>query len=133
MPKLSTPTLVRLQTLNEWLVYARRAPKRAPLTPAQLLRSLRARMRMPQRELARRSGFTQSYIARLESGRLDAQFSTWTRVLDALHCDAVLLVRPRKQPGDALAEARVDGDERAPWPFRSKDLSVRVPGRRFLD
>lgn len=75
---------------------------------------------MSQAELARRCGLSQSHIARLESGKLDAQWGTWRRVFDSLHCDIALLPLPRKRPSDALAEARLDGDPRLAWPPRPR-------------
>lgn len=122
MPRLATGSHVQRLALNEWLLHAGRAPQRAALEPAALIKLLRARMRMSQAELARRSGLSQSHIARIETGALDPQWSTLRRVLDALSCGAALLPLPRKRPGDMLAEARVDGDPRLPWPPRPRDI-----------
>jgi DNA-binding XRE family transcriptional regulator len=120
MPRLTTGSLAGAQSLNEWLVFASRPPKKKPLEPGALQKTLRARLRMSQAELARRCGLSQSHIARLESGKLDAQWGTWRRVFDALYCDVALLPLPRKRPSDALAEARLDGDPRKPWPPRPR-------------
>jgi DNA-binding XRE family transcriptional regulator len=123
MPRLATGSHVQRLALNEWLLHAGRAPKRPALEPPALIRTLRARLRMSQAELARRSGLTQSHVARIETGALDPQWSTLRRLLGALFCGAALLPLPRKRPSDALAEARVDGDPRLPWPPQPRDIS----------
>ncbi len=120
MPRLSTGSLAGTQRLNEWLTFAARSPKKPALAPGALQKTLRARLRMSQAELARRCGLTQAHIARLESGELDARWGTWQRVFDALYCDIALLALPRKRPSDALAEARLDGDPRSKWPPRPR-------------
>lgn len=123
MPRLATGSHAQRLTLNEWLSHGGKAPKRAALEPGTLIRTLRARMRMSQAELARRSGLKQPHIARIESGTVDPQWRTLSRLLGSLFCGAALLPLPRKRPGDALAEARVDGDPRAAWPPRPRDIS----------
>lgn len=119
MPRLSTGRLPQRQALNELIVYAGRTPKNAAQEPAALLRALRASLRMPQAELARRAGVSQPHVARLESGEVDAQWGTWKKLFDAMFCDLLLVPRPRKRPGDALAEARLEGDGLS-WPRRSQ-------------
>lgn len=120
MPRLATGSHLQRLALNEWLLHAGRAPKKAALEPATLIKMLRARLRMPQAELGRRTGLSQSHIARIEGGTLDPQWSTLRRLLDALFCDAVLLPLPRKRLGDALAEARVENERRDVWPRRTQ-------------
>lgn len=122
MPRLATGSHLQRLALNEWLLHAGRAPERPALRPGALIKLLRARLRMSQAELGRRCGLAQSHVARIESGALDPQWSTLIRVLDALFCGAALLPLPRKRPSDALAQARVDGDPRAAWPPRPRDI-----------
>lgn len=115
MPRLSTGKLAQRQALNALIVYAGRAPKNARQTPAALLRALRGLLKMSQADLAGRSGLTQPHIARLESGAVDAQWGTWTRLFDAMYCDLLLVPRPRVRPGDALAERRLARPRGNPW------------------
>ena len=122
MPRLSTAKLPQQQALNELMTFSGRAPKKAEQTPQTLLRAYRAALRMPQKELARRAGLTQSHIARIEAGAVDAQWGTWKKLFDAMACDLLLVPKPRKRPHDWLAEARVEGDAAAAWPPRRKSL-----------
>ncbi|MDX6768971.1 MAG: helix-turn-helix domain-containing protein [Elusimicrobiota bacterium] len=119
MPRLSTPKLPQLQALNELMTYSARAPKREGQRPQDLLRAYRSALRMSQKELARRAGLTQSHVARLESGAVDAQWGTWKRLFDAMACDLLLVPRPRKRPHDLLAEARLDAPPGS-WPPRRR-------------
>ena len=120
MPRLSTAKLPQKQALNELMTFSGRAPKSASQTPQVLLRAYRAELRMPQKELARRAGLTQSHVARMEAGAVDAQWGTWKKVFDAMACDLLLVPKPRVRPRDLLAEARLDGDRAAAWPPRPK-------------
>jgi DNA-binding XRE family transcriptional regulator len=115
MPRLSTGKLAQRQALNELIVYSGRAQKSAGQTPASLLRALRGLLKMSQADLAERAGLTQPHIARLESGAVDAQWGTWTRLFDAMFCDLLLVPRPRTRPGDALAERRLARPRGNPW------------------
>lgn len=63
---------------------------------------------MSQAQLARRSGVAQAHIARLEVGAIDPKLATMQRLFDAMFCDLLILPRPRKRPGDALAEQELE-------------------------
>ena len=51
--------------------------------PARLLRAAREQAGLTQRELARRSGTSQSVVARIEQGRTDPSSATLARLLAA--------------------------------------------------
>jgi ribosome-binding protein aMBF1 (putative translation factor) len=51
---------------------------------------------LSQRELAERVGTTQSAIARLERGGRPPRIDTLLRIADALECDLVVDLRPRR-------------------------------------
>jgi len=104
MPRLSRGSVVQLQTLNELLVFMRRAPKAAAHSPGFYLRALRGKLRMSQAQLARRASVDQSHIARIELGKVEADLSTLRRLFDSLFCDLVLVPKPRLELGDALSE-----------------------------
>lgn len=115
MGRYSRLPLPHRQALNEVMVFTKRVPKGAQETPAAYMRALRVALGMPQAVLAERSGLTQPHVAKLESGKLDAQLGTWRRVFDAMYCDLLVLPRPRKRPGDVLAEIRLLDPEKRPW------------------
>jgi transcriptional regulator with XRE-family HTH domain len=52
---------------------------------------------MSQQELAEAVGTTQSAIARLETGGRPPRIDTLLRIADALDCDLVVELRPRKE------------------------------------
>jgi transcriptional regulator with XRE-family HTH domain len=51
---------------------------------------------LSQRELAELVGTTQSAIARLERGGRPPRIDTWLRIADALECDLVVDLKPRR-------------------------------------
>ena len=53
--------------------------------------------RMSQQELAQAVGTTQSAIARLETGGRPPRIDTLLRIAEALDCDLVVDLRPRKE------------------------------------
>ena len=56
----------------------------------------RSELGLSQRELAERVGTTQSAIARLERGGRPPRIDTLLRIADALECDLVVDLKPRR-------------------------------------
>lgn len=108
MRKKTAVSIVHQRALNQVIIYASRAPAQTFLDPAIFIRSLRSALRMSQRQLARRSGLTQPHVALLEKGEDGVQLATLRRLFDAMFCDLLVLPRPRKRPGDAVAERRLE-------------------------
>ncbi|UPT75685.1 MAG: helix-turn-helix domain-containing protein [Elusimicrobiota bacterium] len=119
MPRLTRVPLPQRQALNQVVALLRDPPSSMTHPPAYYLRALRAILRMSQRQLAIRSGVEQAEICRIERGRIDPQYETLKKLFDGLFCDILVLPRPRKRPGDALAEVEThphfDWVERSPW------------------
>ena len=70
----------------------------SPADPAELIESLAALRRergMSQTEVAARMGTSQSALARLESGQVDARLSTLARYAAAMDTDLAFVVRRR--------------------------------------
>src|SRR3954453_13320131 len=55
---------------------------------------------LSQRELAELTGTTQSAIARLERGGRPPRIDTLLRIAEALDCELIVELRPRKKRGD---------------------------------
>ena len=108
MPRLSRGSLVQLQTINELIVFIRRAPKAAGHSPAFYLKAVRGKLRMSQAQLARRSGIDQGQIARIELCRVNPDLTTLRTLFDALFCDLLVIPKPRQELGDALAERNAE-------------------------
>jgi len=62
---------------------------------ADRLAERRVAMNMSQRELAERTGTTQSAIARLERGGRPPRIDTLLRIAEALDCELVVDLKPR--------------------------------------
>jgi transcriptional regulator with XRE-family HTH domain len=91
MPKANKGTLERLQerirTADRGWFFAAVADKVAERRQARGL---------SQRELAELVGTTQSAIARLERGGRPPRIDTLLRIADALDCDLVVDLKPRR-------------------------------------
>ena len=65
--------------------------------------STRVERGLSQRELAERTGTTQSAIARLESGGRPPRIDTLLRIADALDCDLHVELKPREDKKEGTA------------------------------
>ena len=109
---LSKAPVRNVQAFNEAVIFTKPTPKRmARATPAEFMRTARTELGLSQMELAERAGMPRQQIQRLESGRIDARVSTWRRVFDAMHCDLLVLPKPRRHLGEARARRVLDGRE----------------------
>lgn len=76
--------------------------------PGTAIRERRIELGWTQAELARRSGITQADISRIETGQLDARWSTISRlsvVLAATEAPARSLANGNRRPGAPAADA----------------------------
>ena len=80
-------------------------PGSAEWGPGETLRRLRELGGVSQDELAWRGGMDQSDVSRVESGR-GVCWRTLARLADALECDAVFQLRPRRPLASFIAEGR---------------------------
>ena len=96
------------------MLYAGRAPAQAGLGVAVYVRALRSALRMSQAQLSRRSGVPQPHIVALEARQIDPRLRTLRRLFDAMFCDLIVVPRPRKRPGDAFAERRLEKPDYLP-------------------
>jgi predicted DNA-binding mobile mystery protein A len=84
---------------------ARRAPAElGSATPALLIKTIRQRLGMTQAQLARRAKIPQSHVATIEIGRADVQLGTIRRIVEALHCEAILLLKPKESFQEIIKE-----------------------------
>lgn len=108
MPRLARGSVVQLQTLNEVLLYSGLAPDCTTKNPGFYLKALRGKLRMSQAQLSRRSGVDQGQIARIESGKVEAELRTLRKLFGALFCDLLIIPKARRPLGDALGERNAD-------------------------
>lgn len=73
-------------------------------SPSTLLRSLRKRLRMTQKQLSKRTGVPQSYIARIESGKTKMTLETLEKLFRGLDCSLSILPIPEKMPDEILEQ-----------------------------
>jgi predicted DNA-binding mobile mystery protein A len=106
MPSVSKPARAR-EVLDRRLESWRGAAKEAPRPHGGWIRAIRDALGMSAAELATRMDVAQSTVARLESserhGRI--QLSSLERAADALGCDLVYALVPRR-PLDELVEGQ---------------------------
>src|SRR5690348_12589299 len=76
--------------------------QRAVLQPGELIRLLRERFQMTQRQLARRCHLPQPHLALIEQGKKDFQYSTLTKILGAFSCQPVLNLRAENELGATI-------------------------------
>lgn len=119
--------------------------RQIPMKPGALIRLVRERLHMNQRQLARRCRIPQPHLALIEQDKGDVQYGTLTRILEALFCRPVLNVQPEKDFDSIIADrvhavaqrevGRTLGtmalESQEPDPETSKEL-IRREERRLL-
>lgn len=73
-----------------------------------LVKEIRARSGLTQRQLAQRAGKAQSEIARIERGRQDPSLTTLQRLARAAGFDLRILLRPHDDHDEVLLDAMLD-------------------------
>jgi len=102
--------------------------------PGVLLRLLRKRLRMTQKQLAKRTKLPQSYIASVESGKKVPPFATWEKIFRALYCSLTFLLVPEALQTDAILErqARIAAQKRVRYTAGTMALEEQLPGKGAL-
>lgn len=75
----------------------------AGIDPAELLRAVRARAGLSQRDLASRAGTSQSVVARIELGRTSPTVSTLNRLIEAAGFRPVVDLEGKEASSDEIA------------------------------
>lgn len=95
-------------TLKRITKYAAKAPEGLEtLSYSALIRMLRDKLFMTQAQLAKRAGVPQSHIAKIEIGKMHPRLDTLQKILNALHCNLLLVPKP-VQDLDAIIHERID-------------------------
>lgn len=102
MTRKSIPrSVVMSRVLSRYLDWAAHAPEGAgDYAVGGLLRTMRVRLGMTQAQLAKRCGLTQSHVANVEAGKVDAQWGTLAKMFAALRCRLV----PAPMPEGGIEE-----------------------------
>lgn len=102
-------------------------------SPGVIIRSLRKRLRMSQRQLAKRVGLMQSYIAKIESGSKKPTLDSLEKIFRALNCHLALLPIPEIDPDTALEEqALVSAEKRVAYIAGTMALEEQLPSKTAL-
>ena len=102
-------------------------------SPGVLLRSLRKRLRMTQRQLAKRSGFPQPYIASIESGRKKPPMNTLEKIFRALYCSVTFLLVPEVKANKILEnQANEAATKRVRYVAGTMALEKQLPEKQTL-
>lgn len=72
------------------------------LSYTEWIRVLRNYLRMTQEELANRSHIPQSHLAKIESGKVDPQVGTLSKIFNALSCNLAIEPFPQKPLSEVL-------------------------------
>lgn len=91
------------RVLQRFIDWASRAPQGAEqFSPSGLIMLMRVQLGMTQAQLAKRCGMTQSHVANIELGKVDAQVGTLRRLMNALNCRLIVAPLPEKSVEDIL-------------------------------
>ncbi|HSX38456.1 MAG TPA: helix-turn-helix domain-containing protein [Chlamydiales bacterium] len=98
--------------------------------PAVFVRSLRKRLRMTQKQLAKRVGIPQSYIAKIESGHKKPTIETLEKIFRGLYCSLTILPIPEKNADQLLEEqALVTAEKNVKYVSGTMALEAQRPSK----
>lgn len=98
-----------------------------------LVRSLRKRLRMTQQQLAKRVKLPQSYIARIELGRISPSIKTLEKIFRGLHCSLTFLLLPEVEPDVVLEQqAYLAAQKKVKYVAGTMALEEQLPNKGVL-
>jgi len=101
--------------------------------PSVLVRALRKRLRMNQRQLAKRVGVPQSYIAKIESGAKKPTLETMEKVLRGLYCSYAIILIPEVDLDDVIQKrAHLTAQKRVKHIAGTMALEEQLPKENAL-
>ena len=101
--------------------------------PSTLVKSLRKRLRMTQRQLGKRVGLPQSYIAKIESGKKKPTLETLEKIFRGLHCSLALLLCPEHQSDEILdKQAHEAAQKKVRYVAGTMTLEQQLPSKDSL-
>ncbi|MCB1080564.1 MAG: helix-turn-helix transcriptional regulator, partial [Chlamydiia bacterium] len=74
---------------------------------AEVIRLLRKRFCMTQKQLAKRAGMPQSYISKIESGELEPTLKTIKKIFEVFSSDVIILPIARSSFDDVIKKQAV--------------------------
>jgi len=99
-----------------------------------LIRSLRKRLRMTQKQLAKRTEVPQSYIAKLESGKTSPSLQTLEKIFRSLGCSLALILVPETDPDTVLKkQAFLAAQKRVKRIAGTMALEEQLPRKEALE
>lgn len=103
------------------------------LNLADLIRMLRNRFHMTQRQLAKRAGVPQSYISKVESGELEPSMKSLKKLFNVLYCDAVVVPIARDSFDEVIEkQARKLARKNLEYVKGMMSLEKQLPTEEFL-
>ena len=88
-------SLSQKRALESWTKSLKKLPKELKaLHISSLIKLYRKRLCMTQRQLAKRAGVTQPFIAKLERGSGEISTATLKKIFSALYCELIVVAMP---------------------------------------
>ncbi len=104
------------------------------LNYASIIRLLRKRLHMTQKQLATRSGVPQSFISKLESGIQEPTLKTLRKLFKVLSCDLVIIPVARESFDAALEKQALKyAKKNLEYVKGTMSLEKQLPDKGFTD
>lgn len=100
---------------------------------ASIIRLLRKRLHMTQKQLAMRSGVPQSFISRLESGDQEPTLKTLRKLFTSLSCSLVVIPVAHKPFDEVLyKQAKKFAEKNIKYVEGTMSLEKQLPEKQFM-
>jgi|JI9StandDraft_1071089.scaffolds.fasta_scaffold415650_1 predicted DNA-binding mobile mystery protein A len=101
---------------------------------ASIIRLLRKRLHMTQKQLAARSGIPQSFVSKLESGDQEPTLKTLRKLFKALSCSLVVVPVAQEPFDDVLwRQAKKYAQKNLDYVEGTMSLEKQLPDKQFME
>jgi len=91
--------------IDKLLLIGKEVPREVLLKDARfIVKMLRKKLHMTQRQLAKRTSLPQSHIAKIELGKISPSLETYKKIFKSLGCDFGSIVLPKTAPQTLLEQ-----------------------------
>ena len=127
-------SLSQKRALEKWTKALKKLPKELrSLHTSSMIKIYRKRLCMTQKQLAKRSGVTQPFIAKLERGTSEISTATLKKIFGALYCEVIIVALPLVDMDEIIEkQAEIRAKKKIQYLKGTMALEKQLPKRSMI-